>query len=269
MKKLNFMLVGLLLALLALPAMAAAEGRPTEEPADSFARQVAAPGEVYGVKLDSLAATPERSREIIAAHPELVDQFISAAQAGYILLDPAQFPPQVWAEITGINQGGLGAAWVDPDADRIVFWDDSASAFGKLTVGNGLNITTTSLTAVPSTSPSLAWGYATGAGGAVTQGTNKSTGVTMVPNPCRCGTITTHAAELAGDAEVSFVVTNSAVGVGDVVLVSVQSGASTGNYIAAVTATGAGTFTITITNVGATASETILINFVVIDSVTS
>ena len=35
---------------------------------------------------------------------------------------------------------------VDPNADRILFWDDSAGAYTHLTVGTGLDITTTTLT---------------------------------------------------------------------------------------------------------------------------
>ena len=54
-------------------------------------------------------------------------------------------------------------------------------------------------------------------GGAVTQATSKSTGVTL-NKPC--GAITMHNASLAGDAEVSFTVTNSEVAATDVVLVA-------------------------------------------------
>ena len=103
-------------------------------------------------------------------------------------------------------------------------------------------------------------GYATGAGGAITQLTSKATGVTL---NTVCGAITTHNASLAGAASVSFTLTNSAIAATDVVLVSVKSGASTGLYTIAVTATGAGTCQITITNIGATAGEVIVINFAV------
>jgi hypothetical protein len=56
-------------------------------------------------------------------------------------------------------------------------------------------------------------GYPTGLGGAVTQSTSKATGVTL-SKPA--GEITTHDASLAGAAEVSFVVTNTFVGINDV-----------------------------------------------------
>jgi hypothetical protein len=107
-------------------------------------------------------------------------------------------------------------------------------------------------------------GYATGAGGAITQETSKSTGVTLSKI---CGAITTHDAELEGGAEVSFTVTNTAVAATDVVVVAVKSGAATGAYIASVSAIGAGSFTVTLSNVGSTASEALVLNFVVIKAV--
>ena len=45
-----------------------------------------------------------------------------------------------------LSQGGTGANLVDPNADRIVFWDDSAGAIAFLTVGANLLLSDTSLT---------------------------------------------------------------------------------------------------------------------------
>ena len=109
-------------------------------------------------------------------------------------------------------------------------------------------------------------GYPAGLGGAVTQETSKATGVTI--NKV-AGAITTDDAELAGGAEVSFVVTNSFVAATDVPVVAVKSGASTGTYVASVSAVAAGSFTITLSNLGATASETLVINFAVIKAAAS
>ena len=103
-------------------------------------------------------------------------------------------------------------------------------------------------------------------GGAVTQATSKSTGVTL-NQPC--GQITTDDASLAGAAEVSFTVTNSEVAATDVVSVCVQSGASTGTYIASVSAVAAGSFDVTLSNVGTTAGEALVLNFVVIKGAAS
>lgn len=61
--------------------------------------------------------------------------------------------------ILPLANGGTGAALTDPNADRILFWDDSAGAMTWLTVGTGLAITGTSLDA---TGSGVAWGAITG-----------------------------------------------------------------------------------------------------------
>ena len=114
------------------------------------------------------------------------------------------------------------------------------------------------------TSAGLAIGYVSG--GAVTQLTNKATGVTVnAPS----GAITTDDASLAGNAEVTFTVTNNSVTASDVVLVSVQSGASTGLYLAFVSATAAGSFDITLSNLGSTAGQAVVVNFAVMKAAAS
>jgi hypothetical protein len=118
--------------------------------------------------------------------------------------------------------------------------------------------------AVTTSSPTTAFGFATGAGDVVTQLTDKSTGVTLDTN---CGSITMNNASLAGAATVSFTLTNSTIVATDVIVVSVKSGASTGLYTAAVTAVGTGSCVISVTNVGSTAGEVVVINFARIHSV--
>lgn len=44
-----------------------------------------------------------------------------------------------------LADGGTGASLTDPNADRIMFWDDSAGAVTWLTAGTGLTITTTTI----------------------------------------------------------------------------------------------------------------------------
>ena len=46
-----------------------------------------------------------------------------------------------------LANGGLGVALTDPNADRILFWDDSAGAMAFLTAGTGLTITGTTIEA--------------------------------------------------------------------------------------------------------------------------
>lgn len=106
-------------------------------------------------------------------------------------------------------------------------------------------------------------GYATGAGGTVTQATSRSTGVTL--NKV-CGQIALVSA--AGSTSwTSFTVTNSAVASTDVVRVCQDSG--TDKYQIHVTAVGAGSFEITFATTGGTTSEQPVFSFVVIKAVTA
>ena len=111
-------------------------------------------------------------------------------------------------------------------------------------------------------------GYATGAGGAVTQLTSRTTGVTLSK---LAGTITTSNASLAAEGSADFVVTNTTVAATDVVIVSIQSGSNGGGTIVSVAVTAAGSFTIRVHNgnVAAGTAETgaILINFAVFKAV--
>lgn len=102
-------------------------------------------------------------------------------------------------------------------------------------------------------------GYGSGAGGTVTQATNKATGVTLNK---ASGRITTNAAALAAGASVEFTLTNSEIGVEDVVGVNVQSPVS--KYTVTVVGTTAGTCILRLTNyTGGSLSEAVLINFAV------
>jgi hypothetical protein len=49
-----------------------------------------------------------------------------------------------------IGNGGTGASLTDPNADRIMFWDDSAGAVAWLTVGTNLTISGTQINATSS-----------------------------------------------------------------------------------------------------------------------
>ena len=110
-------------------------------------------------------------------------------------------------------------------------------------------------------------GYPSGSGDAVTQGSSKSTGVT-INTPT--GVITTHGANLATGTEVNFVVTNSSVAITDTVVLSIQSGGTPSEYFCQVTTVAAGSFQIAISNLsGSDAADAILINYAVIKGVSS
>lgn len=117
---------------------------------------------------------------------------------------------------------------------------------------------------VLSTSATGGVGYATGAGGAVTQLTSRTT--TVICN-APTGAITLFSA--AGSATpFSFTVTNSAVAATDVIHLSQKSG--TDKYTTqAVTAVGAGSFVVTLANASGTTTEQPVFNFAVVRGVTS
>jgi len=115
--------------------------------------------------------------------------------------------------------------------------------------------------AITSSSGTAGVGYATGAGGTVTQLTNRSTGVTL--NKV-CGSITLVSA--AGTTTpATFTVTNSAVAATDVVFVCQKSG--TDKYNIEVSNISAGSFDITYFTTGGTTTEQPVFNFAVIKAV--
>jgi hypothetical protein len=104
-------------------------------------------------------------------------------------------------------------------------------------------------------------GYGTGTGGAVTQATSRTTGVTLNKTN---GAITLVSA--AGTATwQSFTVTNSTVAATDVVVLSQKSG--TDLYMMHVTAVAAGSFRISFATTGGTTTEQPVFNFAVIKAV--
>lgn len=116
-----------------------------------------------------------------------------------------------------------------------------------------------------SSSPTTGIGYKTGAGGAVTQSTNKITGVVL---NTVCGQITMNAANLPNGATATFTLTNSTIAATDVVVVSIASGATVGNYVLTLDATAAGSCKITIRNAGAgPLAEAVVLNFAVVRAV--
>jgi hypothetical protein len=110
-------------------------------------------------------------------------------------------------------------------------------------------------------------GYATGAGGTVTQLTSKATGVTL--NKVT-GQITMNNAALAAGTRVGFTLTNSAVAATDSVLAWHVSGGTLGVYEVFTCSVGAGAVAIEVKNdSGGSLSEAIVIGFAVIKGVTS
>jgi len=105
-------------------------------------------------------------------------------------------------------------------------------------------------------------GYTAEASGAVTQLTDKSTGVTLNKS---AGQITLNGASLANITNVSFTLTNSTIGAKDVVILSVASGATAGAYNCWISSKTTGSCVITIRNLsGGALAEAFVINFAVL-----
>lgn len=108
-------------------------------------------------------------------------------------------------------------------------------------------------------------GYGTGAGGTVTQATDKTTAVTL-NKPT--GQVTTAASALAANTAVSFSVNNSNVAATDIVTISTASAGAA--YRIEVQRVSAGAFSIRITNITAgSLSDAITFSFAVIKAVTA
>lgn len=117
-----------------------------------------------------------------------------------------------------------------------------------------------------SSSATAGIGYATGAGGTVTQATSKTTGVTL--NNIT-GRITLSNASLAAATIVSFTLTNSAIAATDLLVLNHVSGGTLGAYtINAAAAAGSATIHVRNNTAGALA-EAIVIGFAVIKAVTA
>jgi hypothetical protein len=173
-------------------------------------------------------------------------------------------PAEVTVGTTGI-QGLAGSV--------ITFAATGTYTFEFVSYDSGTTITIQDLSrplnrytnGVTSNSATAGIGYATGAGGTVTQLTSKATGVTL--NRVS-GQITMNNASLAAAAEVSFTFTNSTIAATDVVVTAISSGATAGAYNTHVDAISAGSCRISITNFSASPlAEAIVLNFVVIKGV--
>jgi len=148
------------------------------------------------------------------------------------------------------------------------------AAAGALTVALGSTLTgnvTCGAGITSSAATGAGIGYATGAGAAVTQITNRSTGVT---SNTLSGTIQTDTTSLAAGASAEFTFTNSTIAIGDVVVVSQQSGSdliagTSGVTHIEVVTVAAGSCEISVDNNSSTTAEegAIIINYAVIKAV--
>ncbi len=145
----------------------------------------------------------------------------------------------------------------------------TSATTGAVTIAGGIGITGSiySAASILVSGASSAMGYATGAGGTVTQLTSKSTGVTLNK---ASGQIVTSNAALASNAVVSFTVTNSLVAATDVIDIHRASGGTAVSYNIWVDSVAAGSFVVAIRNINAASlSEAITLSYIVTKSVTA
>lgn len=158
------------------------------------------------------------------------------------------------ATVVGLTPGDLALASAKVFVGNASNLAAGVSISGAATISNAgvLTLAATQPGAIQSTSPSAGVGYATGAGGTITQITSSATGVTL--NKI-CGTIVTVALTTAAGAHEKFTVTNSACALAtDVVVLSTTyvGGASHGTPVLQAVNVTAGAFDIIIANVDAT-----------------
>jgi hypothetical protein len=167
-------------------------------------------------------------------------------------------------DIVRITQSGPGVPFrvEDETTDTTPFIIDTAG-----NVGIGTPTPTVKLQVVGgivSTDPSAGVGYATGAGGTVTQGTSRTTPVTI--NKI-CGSITMFSA--AGSATwSSFVVNNTTITATDTILLSFSGGSNTYLFVPG-RIVGGTSFVINFASLVGTAVDAPIINFTIINSVTA
>jgi hypothetical protein len=130
-------------------------------------------------------------------------------------------------------------------------------------VATGTSLSTTGNQVISSTGKH---GYATGAGGTVTQGTSKATGVTLSKST---GQITLDGAALAASTTVSFTLTNTVIEAGDILILNHISAGTAGSYLLNAQSA-AGSASINVRNISlGSLSEAIVIAFAVIKAVTA
>ena len=188
----------------------------------------------------------------------------AAQKLGFFGATPADQPALTADLLDSLQELGLVASGA---GNTPLDLSSGAVTCGTLTCAT---LTPTSVTSVASpgaitSSGTAGVGYATGAGGTVTQATSRTTAVTLDKT---CGSITMFSA--AGSATAaSFTVNNSTVAINDCIVLSVRSSNASNKYVVDVTAVAAGSFEITFRTTAGTATDTPVINFAVIKAVTS
>jgi hypothetical protein len=187
-------------------------------------------------------------------------RFYQATNSWYnVTNETSGYNAAIQAFLNSPSSANLRAAVTDETGTgALVFANTPALVTPDIGAATGTSLTATGTIVSTGTA---GVGYGTGAGGAVTQGTSRTTGVTINKTS---GAITLFSA--AGSATAAtFTVTNSTVAATDVIILNQKSG--TDLYDLKVTAVGAGSFNITFNTTGGTTTEQPVFNFAVVKAV--
>ena len=142
-----------------------------------------------------------------------------------------------------------------PAADTIAFTEGGVES---MRINSNGNVLVTSAAGL---------GYGTGSGGTVTQSTSKSTGVTL-NKPT--GLITMSNESLGANTNVSFVLTNSTIAFGDLVIVNILDNASLNSYqVCAENSRGGSVYILLRNTTGGALAEPVILSYAVIKATSS
>jgi hypothetical protein len=195
----------------------------------------------------------------LSAGSAAVYRFYQPTNSWYNISAEAVLASGIATWLANPTSANLRAAMTDETGTgSLVFATSPTLVTPAIGVATGASLTATGVIASTGTA---GVGYATGAGGTVTQGSSRTTGVTINKTS---GAITLFSA--AGSATAAtFTVTNSTVAATDVIILNQKSG--TDLYDLMVTAVSAGSFNITFRTTGGTTTEQPVFNFAVIKGV--
>lgn len=202
-----------------------------------------------------------RSLQDIATNGALLNQVLSKlVQALQVMVLPlVRGGTGPWVATGNVlRSAGTGTA---PAWGKVALATDVS---GTLPIANGGTNSTVGALRSPSTS---GIGYATGAGGTVTQATSKTTAVTL---NTACGDITMSNSALSAGSLATFTLTNSNIQTGDVLIINHVSGGTAGAYFMNAQC-GSGLASINVRNIlfVGSLSEAIVVRFVLIKAVTA
>ena len=175
------------------------------------------------------------------------------------------------------STGSGGNLTIDPDGYGDVIFTPYTEVFiqssntsvntttGALIVSGGLGVAGNVFTGGLIETSGNGIGYSTGSGGVVTQGTSRTTGVTL-NKPS--GQITLFSQALAAGAANTFVLINSTITANDFVMLNHFSGGTLGNYVFAAN-TSAGQANVTVRSITTVTAEAPVIQYVIIKGATS